>query len=147
MKTMKLSFAALALCAFSATGCIFVSDDDPIEPTQGVFHATWTLTQGGAAVTCTDVAAASTSFLSTRASDSMGFDDIFDCADLAGDTVPLTIDDYAISVSILDANDAVLGQIPNPLEHSFVTDLCDTVSADGDVCTINLPNVEFQFSP
>jgi hypothetical protein len=81
------------------------------------------------------------SFLSTRASDSMGFDDVFTCSDLAGTTSPLSIDDYSISVSVLDANDQVLGQTPTPLSANF--DTCDSES--NDTCFVNLPNIEFAF--
>jgi hypothetical protein len=112
-------------------------------PTQGVFHTTWTLTQGGAAVTCASKGAASVSFLSTRASDNMGFDDIFTCSDMAGDTAPLTIDSYLVSVSLLDGATPpnVLGQTPTPLSADFNT--CETIT--GTTCFNTLPNIEFTF--
>jgi hypothetical protein len=142
MKTMKLSFAALALVALTqATGCIFVSDD---EVDQGVFRTTWTLTQNGSTVSCGDVGADGVSFLSTAASTNMGYDDVFNCTALAGNTSPLPLDDYQISVSVLDAQDNVLGQTPNPLQASFLGP-CD-LESDG-TCFVDLPNIEFAFSP
>ena len=142
MKTMKLSMTALALVVLSqAAGCIFVSDDSP---SQGVFHSTWTLTQGGSAVTCGDVGAVSVSVLSTG-TDNMGHDDLFDCVDMAGDTLPLAIDDYTIAVDVLDAAMASLATAPAVLDASFVNDPCD--ADDGTTCTIDLPNVEFAFTP
>jgi hypothetical protein len=144
MKTMKLSMTALALVVLSqAAGCIFVSDDED-EIDQGVFHSTWTLTQGGSAVTCGDVGAVSVSVLSTG-SDNMGHDDLFDCVDMAGDTFPLALDDYTIAVDILDAAMASLAVQPAVLDASFLTDPCDRES--GSTCIIDLPNVEFAFSP
>ena len=142
MKTMKLSMTALALVVLSqAAGCIFVSDDSP---SQGVFHSTWTLTQGGTAVTCGDVGAVSVSVLSTG-TDNMGHDDLFDCVDMAGDTFPLAIDDYTIAVDVLDSAMASLATAPAVLDASFANDPCDSES--GDTCFINLPNVEFAFTP
>jgi hypothetical protein len=126
------------MAMFALQGCIFVSDSGP---SKGVFQTTWTLTQGGAATTCATVGAASVSFLSTRASDSMGFDDVFTCSDMAGDTAPLTIDSYSISVSVLDANDQVLGQTPTPLSDNF--DTCNSTA--NDTCFVTLPNIEFAF--
>jgi hypothetical protein len=149
----------VSLSAAAAQGCIFVSDDDDDDgnvptpdasipppdatpvPTQGVFQTTWTLTQGGAAVACGDVGAASVSFLSTAATTNMGYDDVFTCTDMAGNTAPLPLDDYQISVSILDAMEQVLGQTPNPLQATF--DTCDSI--DGVTCLVALPNIEFAF--
>jgi hypothetical protein len=138
-KTRFAMVAALALFAMQAAGCIFVTDDED----EGYFHATWQLTlTGGGSTTCAQQGADGVSFLFTDSANN-GTDEIFSCAALAGNTNPLPVDQYTLSVSLLDANDQVLGQsIPiDGDDTSLLT--CD--SFDGDLCVKNLPLINFQF--
>jgi hypothetical protein len=142
MKTRKLSYAALAIVALTqATGCIIFTDDGP---DNGVFRTTWSLTQQGAAVSCAQVGADKVAYLSTKVGTAMAFDDQFPCAKMGGDTGPLDIDgSYTISVDVLASDGRPLNPTPATLSDNFTA--CD--SEEGDNCIVNLPNVEFAFSP
>lgn len=140
MKKTRFSMVAvLALFAMQAAGCIFVTDDED----EGYFHATWTLSQGGAATTCQAQGADGVSFLFTDSANN-GTDEIFDCVAMAGNTNPLPVDDYTLSVSLLDAQDQVLGQ-SIPLDAADGVSLLTCDSFDGDLCVKNLPNINFVF--
>jgi hypothetical protein len=140
-----------ALVAWLAQGCVIVSDDssdddgnNPPPPTQGAFRTSWSITQTGAATTCAAVGAEKVAFLSTKVGTTMGFDDQFPCADLAGDTGPLAIGNYTISVDVLDAAGTPLNPTPANLQDGF-NNGCDSVEG-ANICIVNLPNVEFAFS-
>jgi hypothetical protein len=116
--------------------------------TAAVFHATWTVSDPGGVATCAEVGADKTSFLFTQASNSMGFDEVFACQDLAGDTVPLPLDDYTWVAALLDCLDADPGcsnsttlLMSDPQNET--TDTCDQIV--GNDCFIDLPTVDFIF--
>ncbi len=150
MKNSKLALIAImALGLSQATGCIFTSDDDDdAVVTAGVFHAEWTLTETGVGTTtCAAQGADKVSFLFTD-SLNMGFDEIFDCGDLAGDTNPLELDSYTFNVTLLDCPDTTPGcpggadlGMAGPINANFNT--CDVIA--GSTCIKDLPGVDFAF--
>ncbi len=123
--------------------------DTPAEFTQGVFHAEWTLTETGVGpTTCAAQGADKVSFLFTD-STLMGFDELFDCADLAGDTNPLPRDSFTFNVTLLDCPDATPGcpggaslGMAGPISASFGT--CESFSVP-PTCIKDLPIVDFTF--
>lgn len=138
----KLAFTALMFAGLAqATGCIFVADDDDT----GRFHATWSITAGGAASTCDAHGADYVALTSTLAGTAQGYDDLFDCGDLAGTTNPLPLGDYTIAVSIWDDN----GTFEN-LNDDTKLNLQDAVYNESLLvggATENLPNTNFDFPP
>ena len=117
--------------------------------TQGVFVTSWTLTTNSGPTTCAAQGADKVSFVFTRGSDNMGFDEIFNCADMGGDTLPFTIDTYVYDVTLLDCDGAMpdcsdganLGSTPDPIDANFNT--CDQIV--GNTCKVNLDNINFVF--
>ena len=142
-KLLLLAMAVLAL----APGCIIETNDGDVV-TDGVFHATWSLSDANGPTTCQQQAADKVSFLFTARYDGMGYDELFACPALAGDTVPLPLDDYTYVASILDCPDAtpgcpggdILGESP-PLRDTFAT--CSAI--DYGICFVDLPTIEFAF--
>jgi hypothetical protein len=120
--------------------------DAPPQVTSGVFHATWQLTRGNAATTCGAEGAAGVSFLFTGPSPSTGgTDEIFSCADLMGNTAPFSVGDYTLSVSLLDAQDKVLGQ-SIPIENIVMpTDPASCDAGGLTDCVVDLPLINFTF--
>ncbi|MBI4511104.1 MAG: hypothetical protein HY698_15845 [Deltaproteobacteria bacterium] len=141
----KLSLTALALCAVTqATGCIILSDDDPVG---GRFQVSWSLTQGGAPVTCESVGADYFSVLSTLQGTTTGYDDLFDCVGSAGTskTSALPIGTYTVLVSINDdrgtdnrSDDDILGQT-DPITKS--------IEFDGQSVPLTQSPIAFAFAP
>src|SRR6266508_2922701 len=132
MKNVRLVFVAmLAMAAFSSTGCIFTSDDDP---SSAVFHATWTITDAAGPSTCEAHGIDKTSFLFTG-TDAMGHDEVFDCPDEAGDTAPLALDTYTYVVTLLSCPDTSPGcpggttiKMSDPTDVTASVDTCDRVN-------------------
>ena len=151
MKNWKLVLVALTMTAFSSTGCIFVDDDDdqpPPDPTAAVFHGTWSITDAAGPSDCETHGVDKTSFLFTG-TDNLGHDELFDCADFAGDTAPLAYDQYTYVVSLLDCPDAtpgcpggaMVGELSQPQDVTASVSTCDAVS--GLNCIVDLPTFNF----
>jgi hypothetical protein len=136
-----LILAILAVGASMAAGCTVVD--------QGVFHATWTVNGPGGPVTCESRGADKADFLFTQKTNSMGFDELFDCADLAGDTDPLPLDDYTYVATLLSCPNTQPG-CPNSTTllmsdpQDATTDICDSTS--GSNCNVDLPTFNFNFA-
>src|SRR4051812_26307564 len=96
--------ALLALSLTQAAGCIINSSSDNTV-SDGVFHATWSLSDQAGPVSCAEVNADKADFLFTEASNSMGFDELFSCQALAGDSDPLPLDRYTYVASLLQCPD------------------------------------------
>jgi hypothetical protein len=145
MDVRRCFAGALALLASHATGCVFDIDDDDDDDVveAGYFRATWTLTADGFPVSCFDVGGDTVSYIFTD-SYGQGDEDLFDCEAMAGNTDPLPIDDFTLSVSLLSSAQAVLGR-SEPLgpEDGVTLYECDFVTRD--YCVRNLPNIEFVF--
>ena len=145
MKNVRLVLVAmLAMAALSSTGCIFVSDDDP---TAAVFHGTWSITDAAGPSDCVTHDIDKTSFLFTG-SDNEGHDELFTCADEAGDTAPLALDSYTYVVTLLQCPDATPGcpggtsvKMSDPQEVTASVSTCDR--EDGDNCVVDLPTFNF----
>ena len=116
--------------------------------TAAVFHATWTVSDPGGPATCAEVGADKTSFLFTQDSNQMGFDELFDCQDLAGNTLPLPLDDYTWVATLLECPNADPGcpggtTLLMSDAQNETTDTCDQIV--GNDCIIDLPTVDFIF--
>ncbi len=81
----------------------------------GYFGLTWTLVNSGSPVTCADVGGDGLSILSTGVNGGgSGIDEIFDCTDgTATTTSDLPLDDYTVSITLIDANDQPLNTPEN----------------------------------
>ena len=141
-----LAFAALALSL--AVGC--GGDDDDVVVEDAIFHATWTISDAAGPTDCASVGAEKVSFLFTRGSDNMGFEELFDCDDLAGNSDPLSLDTYKYVAAVLDCPDTQPGcpgsstlamSDEQNTEAPHADDTCDGV--DGTSCIINLPAFDF----
>ena len=149
MKAKLAMMAILALGLTQTAGCFISSDDDDtVTVTDGVFHATWTVSDLAGPTTCEAKGADKASFLFTG-SDNMGHEELFACADLVGDTDPLALDSYTYVVAMLDCPDTTPGcpgsttlGMTDPLTTS--TDTCDSIS--GTSCIVDLPTIDFTFS-
>jgi hypothetical protein len=128
-------FAALLLGLSLGAGC---DGDDEVIVDNAVFHATWTVQNTVDGSGCTEVGADRVSFLFTQASNNMGFDEIFTCADSGGDTAPLPLDDYTYVAALLAPDDStiLMSQAQN-----VGTDTCDEIS--GANCIVDLPTFDF----
>jgi len=147
MKRAKLAMLAiLVLGATQAAGCIISSDDDDDTVDNAVFHATWSLSTGGAATDCATQGADKVSFIFTG-SNNMGTDEIFSCDALAGDTDPFPLDGYTVSVSVLDCPDETPGcpggDVLGDATFETNSDTCDAI--EGSSCIVDLPSVDFTF--
>lgn len=136
-------FSMMAIClvfvAVSATGCIISSDDSG--PTDGKVSYTWSLNSGTIGPTdCATAGVVKVSMLATRASDSTGFDDKFDCAALGGTSGSLGLDQtFTVSPAALDSNGTNLSA-----SVTFPVDTlrpCDITS--GNTCINAAPMVAF----
>jgi hypothetical protein len=122
--------------------------DSPVPPTEGVFHATWSLVTPQGPTSCAAQGADKVSFLFTDAGD-MAYDELFACEDLAGDTSPLGLDGgYVYIATLLDCPDEMPGcpggddlGHTDLLDTSFAT--CDTI--ENGLCIRDLPTIDFQF--
>jgi hypothetical protein len=141
LKKMMMA-ACVTILAAGLAGCS--SDDgDPVILTTGQLNYTWTLTDsGGAAIDCPTGGIVSASFLATRASDNMGFDDIYNCADFQGESAPMGFaESFTVSPCALDANDACLSA-PGVTFQADTGEPCDFITEDGS-CIVNAPLVVF----
>jgi hypothetical protein len=95
MTRFSMMTLCLALVSLTATGCIFTSDDTsddddgPPVPTEAAINYSWSITAGGAPSDCATNNIVTASFLATRDSDQMGFDDKFTCSDMQGVSGPV----------------------------------------------------------
>jgi hypothetical protein len=109
-------------------------------PVDAAIHYSWQVDRGGQASTCAAAGVFSVSMIATRDSDVAAFDDIFACADLAGLTEPVGLNEtFVVAPCALDASD-------NCLSDSSVTFDVDTTQCDsqtGSLCISNAPNVIF----
>lgn len=96
---------------------------------EGYLFATWNIIEDatGNPLTCAEAGAGGVSILSTLVdSGGMGYDDIFTCEDGEGMTSPLPIGEYTVVTSLLDDNDAVLGQsLARDAEIQYGNELVD----------------------
>lgn len=100
------------------------------------FGLTWVLTQGGNTINCET--GDGVSVLSTEVGGSgTGYDEIFDCVAGTGTTtVHLPLQQYTVSISLIDAQDTVLSQA-DPITERL--DIGNEV--------VDLGNFEFDFTP
>ena len=124
--------------------------DDPATVNDAIFHTTWTMSDGAGPTDCASVGADKISFLFTRGSDNMGFDELFACDDLAGDTSPLTLDTYKYVAAVLSCPDEQPGcpgsttlamSDEQNTSAPYPDNTCDDL--DGTTCIINLPTFDF----
>jgi hypothetical protein len=97
-------FALLsALLIAPATGCIFVSDDDPgdddVPDETGTVEATWNLLDDGAAAGCPGPDA---TIVVQPAGGGTPYEDIYDCADGVGTAADIPVGNYTVWVDIHD---------------------------------------------
>ena len=123
-----------------------VCDTTGGNPTQGIFRLSWTLMDNTGPITCASVNADKAFMVFTRDSDSMGFSEIYDCADMAGDTAPFTLDTYQLVPTLVDCLDAncdthnTVSMIDNPAMLDFST--CDSI--EGQSCIVE-QGIQFNF--
>jgi hypothetical protein len=116
-------------------------------PTDVVFRYTWSLTNGTAPTTCAAEGADKVFMVMTRDSDSMGFSEIFDCADLGGDTAPLDLGGYQVQPTLVHCNDAVATCadtttiVMNDVTTHLDSTTCDSV--EGTNCVVVTPLFNF----
>jgi len=121
---------------------------------QGVFHMSWVVTgPGGAARTCADATADTVQYLLTDNATSTGYDELFDCVDLAADTAPLPLSTFTYLLYIVDCSmdpsvncaDGMVRGMSMELNDAFVdgsgTAVCDRLN--GATCIVDLPMVNF----
>lgn len=80
---------------------------------EGFLYATWAIIDDSdqVEVSCANAGAGAVSILSTLVGpNGMGYDDVFTCEDHEGMTSPLPLGEYTVVTSLLDDQDAVLGQ-------------------------------------
>lgn len=141
-----LGVVATALLAMQVGGCGgddggdgFIED----RVTAGSFVASWDLTtESGFPLSCAEVGGRSVSFLFTDSSGQV-YEDLFDCEAFAGETDPLPLDDFSLSVALLDDFDAVLGEATLGPADGVTFATCDFVQRD--LCMKELPLIEFVF--
>jgi hypothetical protein len=117
-----------------------VCDTTGGQPTNVVFRYTWMIAGGG---TCASLNADKVFMVMTRDSDNMGFSEIFDCGDFAGDSAPLELGSYVVVPTLVHCNDGVgtcqdtttvsTNDNPTPL----TSDPCDSV--EGTNCVVTTP--------
>lgn len=123
----KLVIPALLFGAMSATGCIFVSDDngdDVIVDGTATIDVEWLLEDDGAAAAC-PAGATTAAIHAQAASDGEVFTDLYDCADGGGITTDLPLDTYTVWVELTDDSGAAL------YAQSEAADI--TLDLDGEV--------------
>jgi len=132
---------ALVAESFSQDASIFdtnpVGVDFSFPVDIGYFGLTWTLTRDGVQETCADEGGDGLEILSTPVNGGgTGFDEIFDCSDgSATTTSDLPLDDYTVSITLIDANDQPLN---NPENKSTSLDYGNQLN--------DLGNFEFDFT-
>ncbi len=138
-------FAGLAAMLALGSGCIITTSDNTVD--SGVFRATWSVNGSMLPTACTAVGADKTSFLFTQRSNSMGFDEVFDCFDFRGDSVPLPLDSYTYVATLLQCPNTNAGcpggtnlDAVGPLDDNF--DTCSSISSG--ICFADLPTIDFQ---
>jgi hypothetical protein len=125
-----------------------VCDTTNGQPTAVVFRYAWMLTDAGGATTCAAAGADKVFMVMTRDSDNMGFSEIFTCADMAGDSAPLTLGGYQVVPTLVHCNDGVgtcndtttLSTNPDPTALNSTT--CTTI--EGTNCVVETPIFDFQ---
>ena len=140
MTRARLSMLAFAALALSLAAC-----DGDSSYTDVAFHPTWTLNGTTDPNACADLGADKAEFLFTQASNSMGFDELFDCGDFAGETAPLPIDDYTYVGAMLSCPDSTPGCPGSTTlamsQQLSATDDCDDIS--DFICHVDLPTFDF----
>ena len=139
-KLCTVATLALALGASLAAGCTSGNGT-----TAAVFHATWTVAPGN----CASHNAQKISFAFTDSANGL-HDEIFDCSDGANNTAPLPLSSYTYVVALLHCPDTTPGcpgssTVLMAPALSVNTDTCDTIT--GTTCNIDLPTIDFSFTP
>jgi hypothetical protein len=117
--------SALLLGALQATGCIFVSDDtgDDVPSGTASIDFGWTIYDGDATAACP--AGATTAAL--IADGATRYEDLYDCADLAGTMTDLPLDTYTIWIDFTDDGGTTLFAQSEAVEVNL--------DSDGEVAT------------
>lgn len=125
----KLVIPAFLLGAMTATGCIFVADDDTGDDTTGgtaTIDVEWLLEDGGVAAQC-PAEAPTAAIHAQAASDGEVFTDLYDCVDGGGITTTLPLDTYTVWVELTDDSGANLWAQSEAVEI--------TLDVDGEVAS------------
>lgn len=148
MRKLVHSFLLLGALSQSMACIITTDDDDDDTPAgNGYFSFTWTLVAGSSTVTCDDVGVDAVSSLATLSGTMSGYEDLFDCTDMAGTTRRIPLGSYTVVVQSLDCiancDDADLS---NDQFDTLGTSapLSGTLDVDGE--TVSLGNFMFTFA-
>lgn len=105
-------------------------------PTQGALHLTWTLQQGGSAVTCAQVAGqAGVSVLLTPSGSTSSIQRTLPCEPGGGDVTGIPFGGYTVTIDLINSQSLSLGSAPAQ-SVTLAASPCDRI-VSGD-CAKNL---------